>query len=535
MKKFTFLIALVTMMGYGQWTDDYGVNTLVADGTTSDIQSIGTDDGKTYVIFWDETDGYELRVQLLDVDGTQLFGTNGILANDTADNGSWTAVRSQAVDDEGNLYIAFTATNDSKGYINKISPTGEQLFGVGGIAISDGWDMKILPLEDGGAIASWVGTGVGLLMRYDASGNEVWDAPLEVASPDSSNPFASIGELAGLSDGSFIALIHTKGTSWSVNSILWAQRYDADGTAIWADPVQISTQTTMSNRRYPVLQDGDVTYLGYHGSTGWRFDSFLQRINADGTLPWGVDGADFGTDDNFMEMDTSIAFEEGSDQIWAVANMTDTNQSQYGVSVQKFNKETGEAMLDFFGKEVFPVSADNWIHVGSVQLANGNPLILFSNDISNGVNPIQLGVTHLDEEGEFVWEDEYMMIATSEGNKGRYDFTKNVNGQSIAVWTEPREGVSKAYAQNIYIEPEMGTNDFDTSQIMVYPNPTSGILHIQSNLTIEKIEIYSLTGQLLKKEYSTSELNLSNLNKGVYLMKISPEKGTSLTKKIILK
>src|SRR5690606_15282332 len=169
-----------------------------------------------------------------------------------------------------------------------------------------------------------------------------------------------------------------------------------------------------------VCEYGELTLLIYYGSTGCRCDSYLQRINADGTLPWGVDGADFGTDDNFMEMDTSIAFEEGSDQIWAVANMTDTNQSQYGVSVQKFNKETGEAMLDFFGKEVFPVSADNWIHVGSVQLANGNPLILFSNDISNGVNPIQLGVTHLDEEGEFVWEDEYMMIATSEGNKGRY-------------------------------------------------------------------------------------------------------------------
>ena len=537
MKKLTLLFGImISGINFAQWTDDYNANTIVAEGATSDIQSIGTNDGKTYVIFWDETDGYELRVQLLDVDGTQLWGTNGILANDTADNGTWTAVRSQAVDDEGNLYIAFTATNDSKGYINKISPNGEQLFGTSGIAIDEGWDMKILPLEDGGAIAGWVGTGVGMLMRYDASGNEVWDAPLEVSSPDSSNPFASVGELALLPDGSFIALIHTKGTSWSVNSFLWAQRFDGNGNAVWANPIQISSQTTMSNRRYPVLQDGDVTYLGYHGSTGNRFDSFLQRINPDGTLPWGIDGAAFSTDDNFYEMTTSIAMEEGSGHIWAAANLTNSNQSLYGQSIQKFNKETGEPMLGDTGKNIFPVNADNWVAVGELQLVNGKPLFLFSNGISDGVNSIQLGVVLLDENGEFVWDEEYKMIATSPGNKGRYDFTRNIDGQSIAVWTEPREGTSRAYAQNIIVEDETaGVNDLKANEVLVYPNPTTGFLNIESTQKIHKIEVYNLAGKLLRKEQSTRKLNLSDLNQGVYLIRITPETGASLTKKIILK
>ncbi|HLV23744.1 MAG TPA: T9SS type A sorting domain-containing protein [Moheibacter sp.] len=537
MKKISLFLGLI-LYGFtlGQWTDDYAQNTLVADAPTGDIQSIGTNDGKTYVIFWDESDGYELRIQLLDADGNQLWGSNGILANDIADNGTWTATRSQAVDAEGNLYIAFTATNEGNGYINKISPEGEQLFGLSGISVPEGWDMKILPMEDGGVIAGWVGTGVGMLMRYDASGNEVWDAPLEVASPDSSNPFASIGELAGLSDGSFIAFIHAKGTSWGVNSLLWAQRYDADGVSVWDNPIQVSTQTLMSNRRYPLLQDGDTTYLGYYGSTGFRFDSFLQRINPDGTLPWGIDGSAFGTDDNFYEMETSIAFIPGTDHIWAAANITDSNQSIYGLSVQKFNKETGEPMLDFFGKTIFPVNADNWVHVGGMQLANQKPLILFSTGISDGTNPIQLGVVYLDEDGEFAWEEEYKMIATSNGNKGRYDFTQNVDGQSVAVWTEPREGISKAYAQNIIVEDETaGVSDLNTSNISVYPNPTSGMLNIDSKVSIQKIEIFSMTGQLLKKVEKTTTLNLSDLGKGVYVIRISPEKGTSLTKKIILK
>ena len=99
MKKISLFLGLMIFgLSFGQWTDDYTQNTLVADAPTGDIQSIGTNDGKTYVIFWDESDGYELRIQLLDAEGNQLWGSNGILANDIADNGTWTATRSQAVD-----------------------------------------------------------------------------------------------------------------------------------------------------------------------------------------------------------------------------------------------------------------------------------------------------------------------------------------------------------------------------------------------------------------------------------------------------
>ena len=152
------------------------------------------------------------------------------------------------------------------------------------------------------------------------------------------------------------------------------------------------------------------------------------------------------------------------------------------------------------------------------------------------MNSIQLGVVLLDENAEFVWDEEYKMIATSPGNKGRYDFTRNIDGQSIAVWTEPREGTSRAYAQNIIVEDEtVGVNDLNANEVSVYPNPTTGILNIESTQKIHKIEIYNLAGKLLRQEQSTGKLNLSDLNQGVYLIRISPEKGASLTKKIILK
>ncbi len=153
---YLFLIGLFCSSAFGQWTNDYGVNTLVADSHTSDVQSVGTNDGKTWVVFWDEDAGYKLRVQLLDQDGNLQFGTNGMLVNSVADNGTWTATRSNVVDEDGNVYIGFTATNSSIGYVNKIAPDGTQLYGEEGISIPDGWDLKLLALPDGVVLVGWM-------------------------------------------------------------------------------------------------------------------------------------------------------------------------------------------------------------------------------------------------------------------------------------------------------------------------------------------------------------------------------------------
>ncbi len=71
---------------------------------------------------------------------------------------------------------------------------------------------------------------------------------------------------------------------------------------------------------------------------------------------------------------------------------------------------------------------------------------------------------------------------------------------------------------------------------MVYPNPTSGFITIESseNASAKIIDILGKT--VLKSEISTgkSEFNLSQFPKGIYFLKIQ-FKETSQTKKIILK
>lgn len=77
----------------------------------------------------------------------------------------------------------------------------------------------------------------------------------------------------------------------------------------------------------------------------------------------------------------------------------------------------------------------------------------------------------------------------------------------------------------------LGVDDIKKSSIQIFPNPVKEKFTITTNDKIENIEIYSQTGQLLKTAKS-KEVNISNLLKGNYLVKIKTDK-ENITQKII--
>ncbi|MCF6306362.1 MAG: glycoside hydrolase family 9 protein [Flavobacteriaceae bacterium] len=74
-------------------------------------------------------------------------------------------------------------------------------------------------------------------------------------------------------------------------------------------------------------------------------------------------------------------------------------------------------------------------------------------------------------------------------------------------------------------------NDF----ISIYPNPTKNTFTINlKNETLEKAFIYNQLGQQVK-EITTNEVNISNLHKGIYFVKITLQSGEITVKKVIKK
>ena len=73
------------------------------------------------------------------------------------------------------------------------------------------------------------------------------------------------------------------------------------------------------------------------------------------------------------------------------------------------------------------------------------------------------------------------------------------------------------------------------NDVRVYPNPASEIVNISAAETIDRVSVYDLTGRVIKQSNpnkSSFSLNINDLNKGVYLIKLNAGDKESITKLI---
>jgi len=533
-----YLIALLLFFtvsaGYAQWNIDTDVNTLVVDSEGGEMKAIGTSDGKTYVVFWKVVPpptNYELRMQILDVDGSQLLGADGMLVSDAIPMSTYTVISNITIDTDNNLYIGATGTGGGDpAYAFKLDSSGNHLWGANGINVGSGNVVTIRPLPTGEAIVSWWPGGQSLMQKYDASGNAVWGSTQAIVSGGSDT---TPGNLFEMSDGGFVMVFHV--LIGGINSFLYAQRYNSDGVAQWTNPTQLANSATTFISSYSGTQDGDVVYMGYKASPGSRFDSYLQRVNPDGSLPWGVNGMDFDTNQTDYEMDTRIAFNPSSQYIWSICTYTNTSQGEKGEYVQKFDKTSGARQFTDNAKQIYPIGSEN-IHAGDLQLKNDTPLFLLKSGIDNGASPTTLGVVYLDENGDFVWLEESRPVATFSANKSRIHYTNPFNNQSVAAFIEDKGNGPKIYAQN-FIDEVLSLEDFSMNAKIFFNNPVRNELKIESDTAIESVSIVTMLGQKLFSENYNNQKELiietSTWNTGTYFITVYTEKGEVKTAKIL--
>ena len=80
----------------------------------------------------------------------------------------------------------------------------------------------------------------------------------------------------------------------------------------------------------------------------------------------------------------------------------------------------------------------------------------------------------------------------------------------------------------------LSTNQNQISGLQVYPNPTKNILNITTDLNSTKnVEIYDMIGKKVLVENTQSQLNVSSLVTGMYIVKIT-EDGKTSTKRIVI-
>lgn len=71
------------------------------------------------------------------------------------------------------------------------------------------------------------------------------------------------------------------------------------------------------------------------------------------------------------------------------------------------------------------------------------------------------------------------------------------------------------------------------NKIQLYPNPVKNRLFIKSNDKIEKIQVYNTLGRLIKSNTNLNNIDLSDLKKSAYIVRVYTKKG--IEKKVIIK
>jgi len=79
----------------------------------------------------------------------------------------------------------------------------------------------------------------------------------------------------------------------------------------------------------------------------------------------------------------------------------------------------------------------------------------------------------------------------------------------------------------------LGVNNNELNNLSIYPNPTKDriMVTVENGDTIQFLQLYSVTGKQLLNT-NNSEIDLSNLPVGIYLLEVKTNKGIA-TKKVI--
>lgn len=236
-------------------------------------------------------------------------------------------------------------------------------------------------------------------------------------------------------------------------------------------------------------------FFGAHQNSTSVYKIF--KVNIDGTKQTSNTSNEFYA---IEEINNSIYF-KNSDKLYQINKNTLNIENEVPISfTSKFIKKDSNLIHTIFQSPTVTVFNENLNNIGSFNLEDDDFTYIYFTD-DNKIHQFQ-------------------------------EVTKRYLTQSLPRWMVNR---IKLYDYNqVLLNIDNDFEKIDT-KIIIYPNPTSNIITIEAdNLKIKEVGIYDINGKLLAIHKNTS-FNVSQLNSGVYLLKILSEENNAYYTKFIKK
>ncbi|MGI4863693.1 MAG: hypothetical protein ACRYFZ_07185 [Janthinobacterium lividum] len=468
---------LLASPAQAQWVANPMLNTVVRDvaGTAEVTPRISPGpNGGTYVAWFETvaTTNYQMRLQLLDVNGRPQFGAAGLLVSNQPQS---TALYRYDIktDNEGNAVLAFQDVRSADGsnqcVIYKISRTGQQLWGATGIPLLDATATSglsptigitsgnnvVVGWNAGGTATTDHGTKLVPMLKFSPTGTALWAAPVRIQAASRRFSRPTFVAVPG-SEDIVVEYVEETGSGLGV-STLYAQRYNASGAAVWTAPAQVSTKTipfAFFPEPVPDGSGGFFTQLNTGNPANATLnDVYVQRVAADGTLPWGTSGTELLAGIATLRTSGSLQYVAARGEVWAVVNELDGTQSQSGTTVQRLNPATGAVQLGASGVVVQAPSAG--YYAAQTLRDTGTGLILTYTLNTSTLNR-SLWATKLNYLAQPAWAAGPVQLSSAVSPKLGYATLPFANGQLVNVWADQRQD-DGIYAQTINDSGQLGT------------------------------------------------------------------------------
>ena len=80
------------------------------------------------------------------------------------------------------------------------------------------------------------------------------------------------------------------------------------------------------------------------------------------------------------------------------------------------------------------------------------------------------------------------------------------------------------------VRPALAVSNVNKAKVSIYPNPTTDYLNVSSASKISSVEVYDISGKRVKAELVDNKVDVQNLAKGSYVIKITDGSGSTSQK-----
>lgn len=431
---------------------------------------------------------------------------------------------------------SFDPNSQTQAFLLKIDSLGNKIWtqNYGGSEID--WGRRVLHFPENGFYVAGYTNSIGngaydfYLNKTDLEGNLIWEKSF------GSSSWEMLNDAIFTSDSSIVMVGQTLNTSNEKEDI-YIVKTNMNGNIIWTKQIgDIGSDIATS-----IEQLNDSTYIiagQFFNPDSLNNKGWVMSIDSSGAINWEKQ---IGSTKHFKFNDFTII----NNQINLVGTANSNNDDDYKGVISKVDVDGNILLLNIENdskttsfENIVPYNDNNNVYISmnliidGVTYPDGWDLALGKYTESLYWDNASLGISHTGD------DISGQLISTNDGGLILIGYSSflGAGGNNINV---VKIGKNDVFPNSDYntIDSFVKINETNKDKIKIYPNPTRETLYFE----FPKNEVYKLNlidtyGQVLLQNstFDSKELNLNQLNNGIYFIELIDEKGTHYKHKIIL-